>query len=93
VRSGSSSSKILIPINLLEDFTKPLSLSFRLFGNILTVTDELVVGVGRGRTDFDFAARQQQSAAAAAAVLMAIAALIAGPACGAASLLPAQSSS
>jgi F-type H+-transporting ATPase subunit a len=27
----------------LEDFTKPLSLSFRLFGNILA--DELVVGV------------------------------------------------
>jgi F-type H+-transporting ATPase subunit a len=33
----------LFPINLLEDFTKPLSLSFRLFGNILA--DELVVGV------------------------------------------------
>ncbi len=28
---------------MLEDFTKPLSLSFRLFGNILA--DELVVGV------------------------------------------------
>uniref|UniRef100_A0A453I0L5 ATP synthase subunit a, chloroplastic n=1 Tax=Aegilops tauschii subsp. strangulata TaxID=200361 RepID=A0A453I0L5_AEGTS len=26
---------ILLPINILEDFTKPLSLSFRLFGNIL----------------------------------------------------------
>ena len=36
-------SVILFPINLLEDFTKPLSLSFRLFGNILA--DELVVGV------------------------------------------------
>jgi F-type H+-transporting ATPase subunit a len=24
-----------LPINILEDFTKPLSLSFRLFGNIL----------------------------------------------------------
>lgn len=33
----------LFPINVLEDFTKPLSLSFRLFGNILA--DELVVGV------------------------------------------------
>ena len=29
----------LLPINILEDFTKPLSLSFRLFGNILA--DEL----------------------------------------------------
>jgi len=34
---------ILLPINILEDFTKPLSLSFRLFGNILA--DELVVAV------------------------------------------------
>jgi F-type H+-transporting ATPase subunit a len=34
---------ILLPINLLEDFSKPLSLSFRLFGNILA--DELVVAV------------------------------------------------
>ncbi len=34
---------ILLPINILEDFTKPLSLSFRLFGNILA--DELAVGV------------------------------------------------
>ncbi|WP_179049886.1 F0F1 ATP synthase subunit A [Nostoc sp. TCL26-01] len=34
---------ILLPIAILEDFTKPLSLSFRLFGNILA--DELVVGV------------------------------------------------
>ncbi|KAK6767910.1 hypothetical protein RDI58_030404 [Solanum bulbocastanum] len=34
---------ILLPINILEDFTKPLSLSFRLFGNILA--DELVVVV------------------------------------------------
>jgi len=33
----------LLPIKILEDFTKPLSLSFRLFGNILA--DELVVGV------------------------------------------------
>jgi F-type H+-transporting ATPase subunit a len=33
----------LLPINILEDFTKPLSLSFRLFGNILA--DELVVNV------------------------------------------------
>ncbi|KAL2925445.1 ATP synthase subunit a chloroplastic [Bienertia sinuspersici] len=34
---------ILSPINILEDFTKPLSLSFRIFGNILA--DELVVVV------------------------------------------------
>ena len=34
---------ILLPINILEDFTKPLSLSFRLFGNILA--DEIVVSV------------------------------------------------
>ena len=33
----------LLPINILEDFTKPLSLSFRLFGNILA--DELVIDV------------------------------------------------
>ena len=33
----------LLPINLLEDVTKPLSLSFRLFGNILA--DELTLGV------------------------------------------------
>jgi F-type H+-transporting ATPase subunit a len=33
----------LLPIAVLEDFTKPLSLSFRLFGNILA--DELVVAV------------------------------------------------
>ena len=33
----------LLPINVLEDFTKPLSLCFRLFGNILA--DELVVAV------------------------------------------------
>ena len=33
----------MLPFNILEDFTKPLSLSFRLFGNILA--DELVVGV------------------------------------------------
>nr|YP_009548479.1 ATP synthase CF0 subunit IV [Tryonia myriophylla]AYW15300.1 ATP synthase CF0 subunit IV [Tryonia myriophylla] len=34
---------VLLPINILEDSTKPLSLSFRLFGNILA--DELVVAV------------------------------------------------
>nr|YP_009559605.1 ATP synthase CF0 subunit IV [Diphasiastrum digitatum]AZU95402.1 ATP synthase CF0 subunit IV [Diphasiastrum digitatum] len=34
---------ILLPINILEDFTKPLSLSFRLFGNISA--DESVVAV------------------------------------------------
>jgi len=34
---------ILLPINILEDFTKPLSLSFRLFGNVLA--DELTVTV------------------------------------------------
>ncbi|MDX2270749.1 MAG: F0F1 ATP synthase subunit A [Cyanobacteriota bacterium] len=34
---------ILLPINVLEDFTKPLSLSFRLFGNILA--EELVIAV------------------------------------------------
>lgn len=34
---------IMLPFRVLEDFTKPLSLSFRLFGNILA--DELVVGV------------------------------------------------
>ncbi|TYH51417.1 hypothetical protein ES332_D10G272500v1 [Gossypium tomentosum] len=34
---------ILLPINILEDFTKPLPLSFQLFGNILAV--ELVVVV------------------------------------------------
>ncbi|CAI8608639.1 unnamed protein product [Vicia faba] len=34
---------ILLPINILEDFTKPLSLSFQHFGNILA--DELVVVV------------------------------------------------
>jgi len=38
-----SPTPILLPINILEDFTKPLSLSFRLFGNILA--DELVVSV------------------------------------------------
>jgi F-type H+-transporting ATPase subunit a len=36
-------SPFLLPLWVLEDFTKPLSLSFRLFGNILA--DELVVGV------------------------------------------------
>merc|ERR1711934_403749 len=34
---------LLLPINILEDFTKPLSLSFRLFGNILA--DELTITV------------------------------------------------
>ena len=34
---------LLLPINILEDFTKPLSLSFRLFGNVLA--DELTVTV------------------------------------------------
>jgi F-type H+-transporting ATPase subunit a len=38
-----SPAVFLLPINALEDVTKPLSLSFRLFGNILA--DELVVGV------------------------------------------------
>jgi F-type H+-transporting ATPase subunit a len=38
-----SPTPILLPINILEDFTKPLSLSFRLFGNVLA--DELVVSV------------------------------------------------
>ena len=38
-----SPAAFLLPVNILEDFTKPLSLSFRLFGNILA--DELVVGV------------------------------------------------
>ena len=33
----------LLPINIIEDFTKPLSLNFRLFGNI--VADELTVSV------------------------------------------------
>jgi F-type H+-transporting ATPase subunit a len=32
---------VLLPINILEGFTNPLSLSSRLFGNILA--DELVV--------------------------------------------------
>jgi len=38
-----SPAVFLLPINILEDFSKPLSLSFRLFGNILA--DELVVSV------------------------------------------------
>jgi len=38
-----SPTPILLPINILEDFTKPLSLSFRLFGNVLA--DEIVVSV------------------------------------------------
>jgi len=36
-------SVFLLPINVIEDFTKPLSLNFRLFGNI--VSDELTVSV------------------------------------------------
>ena len=38
-----SSNTYNVTFKILEDFTKPLSLSFRLFGNILA--DELVVGV------------------------------------------------
>jgi F-type H+-transporting ATPase subunit a len=38
-----SPAVFLLPINVLEDFIKPLSLSFRLFGNI--VAEELVVAV------------------------------------------------
>ena len=34
---------VLLPINIVEDFTKPLSLNFRLFGNV--VADELTVTV------------------------------------------------
>jgi F-type H+-transporting ATPase subunit a len=34
---------LLLPINIVEDFIKPLSLNFRLFGNILA--DELTVTV------------------------------------------------
>ena len=33
----------LLPLKILEDFTKPLSLSFRLFGNVLA--DELTISV------------------------------------------------
>ena len=33
----------MLPFKIVEDFTKPLSLSFRLFGKILA--DELVVAV------------------------------------------------
>lgn len=36
-------SVLLLPINLLEDISKPLSLSFRLFRNILA--DELTLSV------------------------------------------------
>nr|KJB33552.1 hypothetical protein B456_006G017100 [Gossypium raimondii] len=32
---------IILPINILEDFTNPLSVSFQLFGNVLV--DELIV--------------------------------------------------
>merc|ERR1712099_183064 len=38
-----SPTPIFLPINILEDFSKPLSLSFRLFGNVLA--DEIVVSV------------------------------------------------
>merc|ERR1712193_74675 len=38
-----SPSVVFAPINILEDFSKPLSLSFRLFGN--TIADEIVVTV------------------------------------------------
>jgi F-type H+-transporting ATPase subunit a len=38
-----SPTPIFLPLNILEDFTKPLSLSFRLFGNVLA--DEIVVSV------------------------------------------------
>jgi F-type H+-transporting ATPase subunit a len=38
-----SPTPIFLPLNILEDFTKPLSLSFRLFGNVLA--DEIVVAV------------------------------------------------
>lgn len=36
----------LLPLKILEDFTKPLSLSFRLFGNVLA--DEITVAVLTG---------------------------------------------
>jgi F-type H+-transporting ATPase subunit a len=36
-------SVFLLPINIIEDFSKPLSLNFRLFGNV--VADELTVSV------------------------------------------------
>merc|ERR1711943_125684 len=38
-----SPSPLFLPINILEGFSKPLSLSFRLFGNV--VADEIVVSV------------------------------------------------
>ena len=38
-----SPTPVFLPLNILEDFAKPLSLSFRLFGNILA--DEIVVSV------------------------------------------------
>jgi F-type H+-transporting ATPase subunit a len=37
---------LLLPLKILEDFTKPLSLSFRLFGNVLA--DEITVAVLTG---------------------------------------------
>jgi len=39
----TSPSPVFLPINLLEDVAKPLSLSFRLFGNVLA--EEIVVSV------------------------------------------------
>merc|ERR1711943_68339 len=38
-----SPTPIFLPLNILEDFPKPMSLSFRLFGNVLA--DEIVVAV------------------------------------------------
>ena len=34
---------VFLPLNIVEDFSKPLSLNFRLFGNV--VADELTVAV------------------------------------------------
>lgn len=42
-RRYTEPSPVFLPINLLEDFTKPVSLTFRLFGNILA--DEIIVAV------------------------------------------------
>jgi len=39
---------LLLPINILEDFTKPLSLSFRLFGNVLNFFSS----IGNSITDY-----------------------------------------
>lgn len=43
VNTSNQRQSFYLPINILEDFPKPLSLSFRLFGNILAY--ELVVVV------------------------------------------------